>query len=79
MTRGLHKRLRLVAAASAASRMPPGILRAASLAALLLAVTSCGQTGPLTLPGAEAPAGTPTAPPADAADAEEDQTEQDER
>jgi predicted small lipoprotein YifL len=55
---------------------PLGIFRVAGLTALLLGVVSCGQTGPLTLPG---PASTEAAPPADAAADEEDQTEQDER
>jgi predicted small lipoprotein YifL len=55
-----------------------GIVRAASLAAALLAAASCGQTGPLTLPGPATPASTDPAP-TDATDAEEDQTEQDER
>jgi hypothetical protein len=54
-------------------------MRAAVWAALFCAATSCGQTGPLTLPGPTAPASTGTAPPADAAEAEDDQTEQDER
>jgi predicted small lipoprotein YifL len=54
------------------------IARAASLAAALLAAASCGQTGPLTLPGPATPASTDPAP-TDATDAEEDQTEQDER
>jgi predicted small lipoprotein YifL len=78
MTRGPLKRWRFAGAARAAIRMPLGILRAASLAAFLLGAVSCGQTGPLTLPGPETPASAP-APPADAAAAEEDQTEQDER
>jgi predicted small lipoprotein YifL len=55
------------------------IARAASLAAALLAAASCGQTGPLTLPGPATPASTDPAAPTDAADTEEDQTEQDER
>jgi predicted small lipoprotein YifL len=76
MTSGRLKRLRFVGAASAAIRTTLGILRAAGLAAMLLGVVSCGQTGPLTLPG---PASTGSTSPADAADAEEDQTEQDER
>jgi predicted small lipoprotein YifL len=54
------------------------IARAASLAAALLAAASCGQTGPLTLPGPATPASTDPAP-TNATDAEEDQTEQDER
>jgi predicted small lipoprotein YifL len=54
------------------------IARAASLAAALLAAASCGQTGPLTLPGPATPASTDPAP-TDPTDAEEDQTEQDER
>jgi predicted small lipoprotein YifL len=58
------------------SHSPVGILCPASLIALLLAAVSCGQTGPLTLPGPAAPA-SPTAEPD--ADAEEDQTEQNER
>lgn len=55
---------------------PFGTLRSASLIALVLTVTSCGQTGPLTLPGPDAPASTPAGVDADT---EEDQTEQDER
>jgi predicted small lipoprotein YifL len=54
------------------------ILRVASLTVVLLGAVSCGQTGPLTLPGPATPA-TGAAPPADADDTEEDQTEQDER
>jgi hypothetical protein len=69
MTRALLKRL----------RSSLGILRVASLTVVLLGAVSCGQTGPLTLPGPTTPASTGATPPADAADAEEDQTEQDER
>jgi predicted small lipoprotein YifL len=79
MTSGPHKPLRFVGAASAAIRPPLRILRAATLAALLLGAVSCGQTGPLTLPERAPPASTGAAPPAEADAAEEDQTERDER
>jgi predicted small lipoprotein YifL len=69
MTSGARQRL----------RAPLGMFRVAGLTAFLLGVVSCGQTGPLTLPGPATPASTEAAPPADAAPDEEDQTEQDER
>jgi predicted small lipoprotein YifL len=59
-------------------RSPLTTLRAPVLAVLLLAAASCGQTGPLTLPGSAPPA-TGEAPPGAAEETEEDQTESDER
>ena len=60
-------------------RSPAGILRTACAALVLLAATSCGQTGPLALPGQASPPSSSAEPPADVADDEEDQSEQDER
>ncbi|HEY7672971.1 MAG TPA: lipoprotein [Gammaproteobacteria bacterium] len=54
-------------------------LRSPLLAALLLAATGCGQTGPLTLPEPAAPMSTSGTPPADAAADEDDQSDSDER
>ena len=64
-------------------RLAPGILRALGVTAMLLGAASCGQTGPLTLPGrAPSPSTstiTNTAPPADADEAEDDESESDAR
>ena len=60
-------------------RLAPGTLRALGMAGMLLGAAGCGQTGPLTLPGPAASPSTSAAPPADADEAEDDESGSDAR